>query len=106
MNSPKPTMRDVLRWRKQLEVGASLVLVNAIPLRNLPIGRPRKIEYRSSTSVELEPLSKAKIGFWVDIPTIRNLVASTEDTYTIKEDDNVYTFKLIPKQEETHELNL
>ncbi len=74
-------------------------MLAAKPARNLPIGRPRKIEYRSSTSVELEPLSRGKIGFWVDIPTLKNLIESTEDTYTIKEDDNVYTFRVIPKQE-------
>lgn len=92
-------MSDIFYWRKRLNVGDTLTLVKCEPHnKNFSYNVPRLITWKSSTSIELESVSKAKVGFWVDLPTLKTLVSQTEDTFTIYTHGFTHTYKHTPAE--------
>lgn len=89
---------EVWALRNKLQVGGYLVLLNTTPFNKLLAhNKPRLIEYKSSTSLAVESLSKAGIVQWVDLPSIKTLIAKTEDTFTLYQEGVKYTYKFIPE---------
>lgn len=83
------TLKDL---KDRLVVGAELTLVDTNKRPHAALGLSRKIQKRTATAIQFEPIPGKESGSWLDIPK-RSEVTLGTNSFTIKGDFSVLSYQ-------------